>query len=111
MRAKQPLTHSELVDQMAAAGPDQATIYRNLVDLAEAGLLRRSDLGDHTWRFEVARADEPETGHPHFVCTECGDIQCLPVIELNIPRSRTMPRSLRKKDVALHIRGLCDNCL
>ena len=111
LQATQPLTHGDLVDHMKAIGVDQATIYRNLVDLAEVGLLRRSDLGDHTWRFEVPRAGDPEGGHPHFVCIECGDIQCLSGVELNVPRARNLPRSLRKKNVELQIRGLCDNCL
>ena len=110
LEARQPLTHSDLVGHMAAVGVDQATIYRNLMDLAEVGLLRRSDLGDHTWRFEVPRADDPKGGHPHFVCIECGDIQCLSGIELNVPRARNLPQSLKKKEIELQIRGLCDDC-
>lgn len=111
LQARRPLTHNDLVEQMATLGLDKATIYRNLVDLAEAGLLRRSDLGDHTWRFEVPRAGESVGGHPHFVCIECGDIQCLSGIELAVPRGRNLPRSLRKKEVEFQIRGRCDDCL
>ena len=111
LQAKQPLTHSDLVAHMSTVGVDQATIYRNLVDLAEAGLLRRSDLGDHTWRFEVPRAGDPVGGHPHFVCIECGDIQCLSGVGLNVPRKSDLPRAIRQKAVELQIRGLCDNCL
>ncbi|MEO1335583.1 MAG: transcriptional repressor [Myxococcota bacterium] len=110
LEATRPLTHSDLVSHVTAVGVDQATIYRNLIDLVEAGLLRRSDLGDHSWRFEVPRADDPEGGHPHFVCIECGDIQCLSGIELNVPQARNLPRSIRKNEVELQIRGLCDNC-
>lgn len=108
--AKQPLTHSQVVEQMAEIGVDQATIYRNLIDMADAGLLRRSDLGDHAWRFEVARSDDPEGGHPHFVCIECGEIQCLSGINLSIPSARNLPQSLRKNEIQLQIRGLCDDC-
>ncbi len=111
LQANRPLTHGDLVAQMAAVGVDQATIYRNLVDLAEVGLLRRSDLGDHAWRFEVPRAGDPEGGHPHFVCIECGDIQCLSGVELNVPPARSLPRSLRKRDFELQIKGVCDDCL
>ena len=111
LEAERPLTHSDLVAHMTSVGVDQATIYRNLVDLAEVGLLRRSDLGDHTWRFEVPRSGDPEGGHPHFVCIECGDIQCLTGVELSVTRSRNVPRALRKKDVELQIKGLCDNCI
>lgn len=111
LQAGRPLSHTDLVAHEPAVGVDQATIYRNLNDLAEAGLLRRSDLGDHAWRFEVARPGDPEMGHPHFVCIECGFIQCLSGIELSIPRAQKLPRSVRKKDVELQIRGLCDDCL
>lgn len=111
LRAERPLTHANLVAGMTSVGLDQATIYRNLSSLAEAGLLRRSDLGDHAWRFEVPRHDDTDQGHPHFVCTECGDIQCLRGVELNVPRTEKLPRSVRKNDVELQLRGVCDDCL
>src|SRR4051812_29778168 len=37
--AKSPVSHAELADRLAAKGFDRATIYRNLVELAEVGLL------------------------------------------------------------------------
>ena len=75
-----PVSHAEIYEGLAARGFDRATVYRNLIDLTEAGLLSRTDLGDHVWRFELrseraGRGDEP-SGHPHFVCTDCGE-SCL----------------------------------
>ena len=63
-KATAPLSHTELHEALADRGYDRATIYRNLMDLAEAGLLVRSDLGDHVWRFErrqVARGTRKGT--------------------------------------------------
>ncbi|MEZ6048415.1 MAG: transcriptional repressor [Planctomycetaceae bacterium] len=51
-QASAPVTHAELADKLVPLGFDKATVFRNLVDMAEAGLLRRIELGDHVWRFE-----------------------------------------------------------
>ena len=51
-----PVTHADIADALSPQGWDRATIYRNLTDLTEAGLLRRTDMGDHVWRFELAPA-------------------------------------------------------
>ncbi len=111
LEADHPLTHSDLIEMLAELDLDPVTIYRNLVDLAEAGVLRRSDLGDHTWRFEVPVEGDDGHGHPHFVCIECGDIQCLSGVELSFKRGRRVPRSLKEQKVELHVRGVCDDCV
>jgi Fur family ferric uptake transcriptional regulator len=45
--AKSPATHAEIAEDLVPLGFDKATVYRNLTDLAEAGLVTRSELGDH----------------------------------------------------------------
>ena len=50
--AKRPATHAEIAEDLVPLGFDKATVYRNLTDLAEAGLVTRSELGDHVWRFD-----------------------------------------------------------
>jgi len=107
--AAQPLSHGEVADRLTDAVADRATIYRNLVDLVEAGLAHRSDLGDHVWRFEAVAAGHGADHHPHFICTSCGAVECLPEVELALPRSRT-PRALRRNQVEIQVRGRCDTC-
>ena len=70
-----PLSHAEIFDALEEQGFDRATIYRNLVDLTEVGLLLRTDVGDHVWRYELRRMGQAEqqTEHPHFMCTDCGE--------------------------------------
>src|SRR3954469_3869624 len=80
-----PMSHGDVADRLASSSWDRATIYRNLTDLAEVGLVRRTDMGDHVWRFEAVSGDHD---HPHFVCTECGGVECLPDIELAIRRAK-----------------------
>lgn len=115
--SKAPLTHAEVYDQVAADGFDRATVYRNLIDLAEVGFLKRYDLGDHVWRFELlgADADGKNThnaqAHPHFVCSECGTVECLPASSVALSTTRGGPKSLRKvADLEIQIRGLCNAC-
>jgi Fur family ferric uptake transcriptional regulator len=105
-----PVSHSEVVGKLASHAWDPATIYRNLTDLSEAGLARRSDIGDHIWRFEAITGGHRASSHPHFVCTECGTIECLPELEYVVNRART-PRAIRQKRVEVQMRGLCDACM
>jgi len=82
------------------------------MDLTEAGLLRRTDVGDHVWRFELLRegeAHEP-SAHPHFVCVLCGEVACLPEDVVELRPARGLPRSLKKKGFEIQVRGVCDRC-
>ena len=113
LQATTPVSHAELAAELGPRGWDRATLYRNLIDLTEVGLVRRADVGDHVWRFELLkegprhRTDE----HPHFVCDECGDIQCLPDESVQIKAARGAPRSLRRRGVQIQLKGRCDRCI
>ncbi len=106
-----PLSHAEIFDALGGAGFDRATLYRNLMDLAETGLIGRTDLGDHVWRFEIRKQVAGHTiEHPHFVCTDCGTVSCLTDTSVRIARGNTSPRSLGGRDVAVQLRAICDAC-
>ena len=106
--ASEPMSHNEVTARVASATWDSTTIYRNLVDLVEAGLLRRTDIGDHVWRFEAIGEGHGAATHPHFVCTACGTIECLPRAKL-VTQSRG-PRAVHKHEVEVQVRGVCDAC-
>ena len=113
--AGRPLSHAELQVSLESDGPwDRATLYRNLADLTEVGLLRRLDLGDHVWRFEARAQAEPTDhhpeGHPHFVCTSCGDVQCLDEVALSIGSGENLPKAVKAAAVSIQISGRCDGC-
>lgn len=106
-----PASHADLYEAVSDAGYDRATLYRNLMDLAEAGIVSRTDLGDHVWRFELKRAGGNHTGeHPHFVCSDCGVISCLPGVAIKIVPGLGAPRSIGGKEVEVQLKGLCDAC-
>jgi len=110
MAAATPVSHAELVDALAGEGMDRTTVYRNLVDLTDAGLLARTDLGDHVWRFELKKKGNGSLKHPHFTCTGCGAVACLPEVTLKVKQGRGVPRSLTRQHVEIQLRGLCDDC-
>jgi len=109
-----PLTHGEVADRLEGRGWDRATIFRNLVALVDAGFVRRTDVGDHVWRFESlaedARGHRTGHEHAHFLCTGCGEVTCMPELELKLPRGGQVPQSVRSRSVEVQLRGLCDDC-
>jgi Fur family ferric uptake transcriptional regulator len=106
-----PVSHADLCRALAKDGFDRATLYRNLMDLTQVGIVTRTDLGDHVWRFELKqRAGNHVVSHPHFVCSDCGTVSCLPDVAVRIVRGSRAPRSLATKNVAIQITALCDDC-
>ncbi len=112
IEANAPVTHADVCERLANLGYDRATLYRNLIDLTEVGIAQRKDMGDHLWRFELAGRDpqHEEAAHPHFVCSECGEVRCLPEEAVDVRPVRGLPRSLKRKEVEIQIRGVCNEC-
>ena len=110
--ATTPISHSELFEGLCAEGLDRTTVYRNLLDLTEVGLLERTDLGDHVWRFELKRIrpGTGEPGHVHFFCTGCGIVSCLDEVEVKVKPGKGAPRAVTQQKVEVQLRGLCDQC-
>ena len=109
MHAPAPLTHSDLSQTLVPLGFDKATVFRNLVDLTEAGLVDRVELGDHVWRFEVIDTDEIDgQRHPHFVCTDCGKVSCLE--QMKFTAGSRNKASVIGQISEILIKGLCVKC-
>ena len=107
--AKSPATHADLAVDLIPMGFDKATIFRNLSDLAEAGLVTRTELGDHVWRFELR--DEAHAGraqHPHFVCIDCGTVTCLHEIDMPAASQKSISKVGKVTEVLM--RGHCVAC-
>lgn len=117
LESKGPLTHAEVYERIKGNGFDRATAYRNLKDLVEARFLHRHDLGDHVWRFELVQAESKTSpghspsAHPHFLCSDCGSVECLPPSIVALQGVRGVPKSLRRfRELEIQIRGVCDAC-
>ena len=108
-RASAPLSHAEIADELVPLGLDKATVFRNLIDLTEAGLVNRSELGDHVWRFELRDPGRAEgEQHPHFVCTECGSVTCLADVEFEAESRKRASKVGRVTEILL--KGHCRSC-
>lgn len=109
--AKKPLSHAEVADALVPMGFDKSTLYRCLVELADAGLLARLDAGDHAWRFELRRGEHHEDSeHPHFVCVDCGKVECLPQVDVKITPSKGSKRSRLGDVTEIFLKGHCKKC-
>jgi len=104
--AGRPVSHPEVADALEPRGFDRASLYRNLIDLTESGILTRHDYGGHVWRFDLRDEEASSHGseHAHFVCTDCGEVECVPDAEVR------MPRRFGKRAVAVEVKGLCAGC-
>lgn len=109
--ATRPLSHAQVAEALAPRGFDRATIYRNLIELTEAGLAARIELGDHVWRFELRRPSGGHSGdHPHFVCVDCGQVACLSSVSVNIKPSPGAKQSRIGKITEVLLKGRCEQC-
>lgn len=104
-----PVSHQEACDALAGMAVDKSTVFRALQDLTESGLARRLELGDHVWRFELAKTgakvSSGDQGHPHHLCVDCGQITCLTPkdVKLNVSKSIGSVAEIL-------LRGTCPDC-
>ena len=107
---KGPLTHQEIMSKLPNDSFDKASIWRILADLAERDLLKRMDLGDRVWRYELkdscrSLAEE----HAHFLCDVCNVVYCLPPVELR--NQSNFPEALIGAELHIRITGRCVECI
>lgn len=108
---ERPVSHSELVQAMGEQDFDQATIYRNLTKLTEVGLARivsRAD-GMARYAFTPEEGTAPSHVHPHFLCTDCGEVSCID--EARIEPFAVSPRWREAvAEATLQLQGRCPDC-
>jgi len=81
------------------------------MDLSEAGLVERRDLGDHVWRFELRGVGAVHAQqHPHLICIDCGAVSCLDDVEVKVKLLRGSRRNLKTDDLEVQLKGRCNAC-
>ncbi len=109
-RVKQPVTVYELVDVLRKKeNIDQATVYRNLTSLHEAGLLRRLDFNHGHAHYEL------ETGKAshQLVCNSCETVEKIEGISVDDAVKKMLKKSRKFKNATTHsieIYGVCKSC-
>ena len=105
------MSHEQVMGSLPDGNFDRASVWRVLSDLTDHNLLRRMDLGDRVWRFEFVGDDEStEANHAHFICTDCGDVNCLPELVIRTP-SGALPDILKSAHFNIRLDGICGNCV
>ena len=109
-KTTQPLSHTEVVQQLLDGDWDPATIYRNLVKLREAGIALVVSRVDGVDRYVFSTSDKDAHRHAHFSCEYCGIVECLPdYITSAISLEGRWARSIEQ--AMIQIRGVCPDCL
>lgn len=105
-----PLSHEEVMKRLDSGLYDKASIWRVLSDVSNIGIVRRMDLGDRVWRYEmVDDCHTVEDRHPHFLCESCGEVTCLPPLEVRTKDGR-VPEKLLATEFHIRISGHCGDC-
>lgn len=82
------------------------TVYRNLNQLSEMGMLNKIRIADGSDRFD-GRTDP----HLHMICEDCGQVFDIETPELEDIISRIGQRDGHKiTGVTLNLRGICAEC-
>lgn len=82
-------------------------VYAVLGSLAEAGLVRRLELGGPSARWDRGAHDE----HHHAVCRACGAVVDLPLDLDDLVAEPADGTGFAVETVELTLRGLCPDCL
>jgi Fur family transcriptional regulator, ferric uptake regulator len=111
-RASRPHTVLEIVTHLPK-GTDTVTVYRTLNTLVSKKLARRVRGEDRSWLFELVDASHHQQHvHAHFVCDECGTVECLQdvAVPTSVPHSAKLQKGyeVTKQEVTLH--GVCPKC-
>ena len=106
-----PMTHEQVMEQLPGGVHDKASVWRILSDLADSGLLRRMDLGDRVWRYELIDTCRAVTDdHSHFLCVDCGAVSCLPPLEIRASHGE-LPKALLGARFQVRATGTCSACI
>lgn len=84
------------------------TVYRNLAQLADAGIIRRLSFGDA----DTVHFDADTSPHHHFVCSGCGRVMDLHLEGfsfLDEEAGRHFDGMIQGHSIYFH--GLCKECL
>ena len=82
----------------------RATIYNNLRDLVQAGLVREVAVEGRAARFDVKGMR-----HHHFICDRCGIVEDVDWYDVPRPAAASLGRRVLR-DSELFFRGLCTRC-
>ena len=108
--------HPVSIEDIAERAPrlPRSSAYRHLVDLQQAGVVRRVSANDEYYRFELA--EDITEHHHHLLCTICGkviDVTPTPAFEQAMARYLDKLATVNgfvSLDHRLDVLGACSDC-
>jgi len=103
-----PLSAESIFDHVAGehSPADRATIYRILETFFQKGIIKRLELGEGKYRYELTGEE-----HHHLICESCGkieDISDCNISEFEKEIGRKKKFTVRRH--SLEFFGLCSDC-
>ena len=111
-KSKTPMDVPALLAQLPAQ-TDAVTVYRTLNTFTRKKMVHRVRGEERSWRYALGQASEgPEHQHPHFVCEQCGRVECLAGAEVPTALAKAMKvdrgYAVHYTEVIVH--GQCVRC-
>jgi Fur family transcriptional regulator, peroxide stress response regulator len=99
-------TAAEIFEAVNRVDPrsSRATIYNNLRDMVQAGLVREVAVEGRAARF-----DARGMRHHHFICDRCGNVEDIEWYEVPTPASGSLGKRVLR-ECELIVRGFCAKC-
>jgi len=92
---------------------DAVTVYRTLNSFTRKGMVHRVRGEDRTWRYAISGAKQAVPHqHPHFVCRDCGRVECIEQANISDRFVRSIPvdTGYRVEYAEMLLHGLCARC-
>jgi Fe2+ or Zn2+ uptake regulation protein len=111
-KASRPLGAVEILEKLPAQ-TDAVTVYRTLNTYTSKNVCHRIRGEDRVWRYALGDPQETKAHHhPHFVCENCGRVECLKDAEIPADFVKSLGVGTRYTisypEVVLH--GNCPKC-
>lgn len=99
-------TAAEIFEAVNRADPrsSKGTVYNNLRDLVQAGLVREVAVEGRAARF-----DAKGMRHHHFICDRCGNVEDMEWYDVPRPAPGSLGRRVLRECEVI-VRGLCAEC-
>ena len=111
-KTSRPLGAVEILEKLPPH-TDAVTVYRTLNTFTTKHVAHRIRGEDRVWRYALGDQHESTPHqHPHFVCEECGKVECLKESEIPAAFVKSLGvgarYAVRYPEVVLH--GTCPRC-
>lgn len=106
-----PMTVTEILSKLKRV--DTVTVYRTLNTFVRKKVVHRVRGEDRSWLYALSDSKtQPRHLHPHFVCENCGKVECLQdsAIPEGFIESLRVDRGYRVTYPEVVLHGMCPKC-